>query len=230
VSGDAGRLRAAAWTALGAATVLLAAGVRGRALPIGLDEVFGFATGAACVLLVVEENVWNFPVGLANNLFFLALFWRSRLYGDMSLQLVYIALGLLGWWHWTRRPSPSESVRVSSVPVACASAGERGALVVFAVAAVPLLRTLLQRANGAAPFLDAVTTVLSLIAQWLLNRKRIENWYAWIAADVIYVYLYFERHLPLTALLYAVFIPMCAAGLVRWRRTLARATVRAAAA
>jgi nicotinamide mononucleotide transporter len=78
----------------------------------------------------------------------------------------------------------------------------------------------LRAAGGSAPVLDAFTTVLSLAAQWLLNRKSIENWYVWITADVLYIYLYVSRGLHLTAVLYAVFLGLCIAGLVAWRRTL----------
>lgn len=53
-------------------------------------EVFGFITGAACVWLLVKENLWNWPVGIINNLFFLVLFFRSGLYADSGLQVVYI--------------------------------------------------------------------------------------------------------------------------------------------
>ena len=224
-------VRTVAWAALGAGAVGLTAGSLLGVLPIALDEVFGFTTGAACVLLVVDESVWNFPVGIANNALFLVLFARSRLFGDMSLQLVYLALGGLGWWQWTRfKGGAAGEAQSRDLRITRASNSERWTLLLFAIAATPPLRSALQWARGAAPFLDAFTTVLSLVAQWLLNRKRMENWYVWIAADVIYVYLYLQRHLPLTALLYALFIPLCIAGLVRWRALAAPDTAPGATA
>ena len=61
-----------------------------------------------------------------------------------------------------------------------------------------------------------------MIAQWLLMRRLIEHWYFWIAADLVYVPLYVWRDLPLTAVLYAIFLLMCLRGLVEWRAILRR--------
>ena len=83
-------------------------------------------------------------------------------------------------------------------------------------------REILLVVNGAAPFWDSLTTVLSLAAQCLLCRKRFENWFLWIAADVIYVPLYLSRHLPLTAVLYAVFLGMCLIGVREWSRSMGK--------
>ena len=82
------------------------------------------------------------------------------------------------------------------------------------------MREVLLWVNDAAPLWDAMTTVLSLAAQYLLCRKRFENWWFWIAADVIYIPLYVNRQLPLTAVLYAVFLAMCLVGVREWSRSL----------
>jgi nicotinamide mononucleotide transporter len=82
------------------------------------------------------------------------------------------------------------------------------------------MREVLVWVNDAAPLWDAMTTVLSLAAQYLLCRKRFENWWFWIAADVIYIPLYLSRQLPLTAVLYAVFLVMCLVGVREWSRSL----------
>ena len=67
---------------------------------MSITEVLGAVTGAACVLLAIRELVWTWPVGLANNIFFFVLFWRAKLYADASLQIVYMAISLYGWWNW----------------------------------------------------------------------------------------------------------------------------------
>jgi len=193
---------------------LLAASWRGW-VSVGLTEALGFVTGAACVYLTVVENVWNFPVGIANNVFFLALFAGARLYGDAGLQVLYIALGFQGWYLWLRGGENRTPLRVSR-------ASPRRLLAVFAfvVVCTRLMYWVFVRAHDSAPLLDALTTVLSLAAQYLLNRKAIENWLFWMTADVIYVYLYASRGLHLTAVLFAVFLLMCAAGLRVWLRAL----------
>jgi nicotinamide mononucleotide transporter len=182
---------------------------------IGVAEAWGFVTGGICVWLVVREHIWNWPIGLANNIFFFILFLRGRLYADMSLQVVYLGLGVYGWLNWIFGGQNRTALKISRT-----SQTEWIAL----AASIPLcalgMREVLITVNDAAPFLDALTTVLSLAAQYLLCRKRFENWWFWIAADVIYVPLYFSRKLPLTAVLYAVFLTMCLIGVREWSRSL----------
>ena len=70
--------------------------------PTTWGEVLGFVTGVWCVWLVVRRNVWNWPVGIANNVFFLLLFVEAGLFADSALQVVYLVLGFYGWWAWVR--------------------------------------------------------------------------------------------------------------------------------
>ncbi|MEU9127039.1 nicotinamide riboside transporter PnuC [Kitasatospora sp. NPDC048540] len=184
-------------------------------------ELLGFATGAACVWLTVRANIWNFPVGIANNVFFLILFAGARLYADAALQLVFLALGVHGWWQWLRGRAAGPGAAAGPVVVRRATAPTLLALATLLGPATWGLTELLTRAGDSAPFWDALTTALSLAAQWLLNTRRIETWYLWIAADLVYVPLYLSKSLDLTALVYLVFLGMCAVGLRSWRRSLA---------
>jgi nicotinamide mononucleotide transporter len=200
---------------ISAMTTLLLAASWFKWLPLDFTEALGFATGAVCVWLVTKGNIWNWPVGLANNLFFAVLFWKARLFADFGLQGIYLILGIYGWWEWLRGGENHTRLAISKT-----SRSEWIGIAVFLVLGTWVLREILQAVNGSAPLWDAVTTALSIAAQYLLCRKRIENWFFWIAADVIYVPLYLSKQLPLTALLYGGFLVLCVIGWRRWRKEL----------
>ena len=178
--------------------------------PVSWAELAGFITGIACVALAVMQRIETFPVGIANNVFFVVLFTDARLYADAALQVVYIALGVMGWWVWaTRAREPADVQRASTRLLLGITLAVGAATLIL----VPILRA----AHGAAPGWDALTTSMSLGAQLLLNLKRLETWYVWIAVDIIYVPLYLSRDLNLTALVYVVFLVLCIQGWRQWR-------------
>jgi nicotinamide mononucleotide transporter len=182
----------------------------------GMDsmELLGFATGGVCVWLAARENIWNWPIGLANNIFYLVVFWRAGLYADSGLQIFYFAIGVYGWWMWARAGLGHRELPATNIPAAQSTL----MLVVTVLCAVLLYIGLRRYTNSTVPLGDAITTALSLVAQYMLGRKWLENWLVWIAADVIYVGLYGYKHLYLTALLYAIFIAMCIAGYRTWKK------------
>jgi len=176
-------------------------------------EAVSFVAGAVCVWLVVKENIWNFPIGIVNTAGYAVVFFEARLYGDASLNVLYCALGILGWYLWLfggDKNAPLRVVRAGRLELALVA--------LLVVLGTGILWRTVRLAGGASPLGDAVTTSLSLGAQWLLNRKRVENWVLWIVADAIYVPLYIYRGLNLTALLYAVFFVMAVMGLKAWTR------------
>ena len=196
-----------------AATTLLAGIMAGRGAASWLEAV-SFVSGAACVWLTVRESVWNFPVSLLNVVTFSVVYFRSRLFADASLQVVYFVLNLIGWYLWLYGGAQHTALRIAR-----ARKREAAWVVFSAVLMTILFWQTLHLINGSASFWDALTTAISLAAQWLLNRKRLENWLFWITADVIYVPLYIYKGLYLTSLLYGVFLVMAIAGLLQWRQT-----------
>lgn len=178
-------------------------------------EAASFITGAVCVWLTVKESIWNFPVGLVNVVTFSVVFYQSRLFADAGLQVIYFVLGIMGWRNWLRGGAHRSTVRISRF-----TSVESRLVVGFVVCATVALWQLAHRVGGSASFWDALTTSLSLASQWLLNRKRVENWIGWIVVDMIYVPLYLYKHLYLTAILYVVFLVMAVIGLRSWRTTL----------
>jgi len=183
-------------------------------LPMGITEVLGFVTGAWSVWLTVKENVWNWPIGIANSAFYVIVFAQARLFADSTLNGLYIGLGFLGWYWWLRGGANRTVLRVGRINLITA-----GILLVLGLAGTVGMTRFLSSVHDSAPFLDALTTVLSLIAEFMLARKLLENWYVWITADLIYIGLYSYRSLYLTSVLYGIFLAMCIAGWLRWSST-----------
>ncbi|MFE9207191.1 nicotinamide riboside transporter PnuC [Micromonospora sp. NPDC007230] len=179
-------------------------------------EVLGFATGVVNVWLVARQHIANWPVGIANVLLLMLLFWAAGLYADAGLQVVYVALGLYGWWHWL-----FGGQRRSRLTVSRTGRREWWALAVAGVLLTGGLWALLDRAtDSTVPLADAVTTALSLLATYGQTRKLVESWWLWIAADLIYLPLYAYKGLWLTGGLYLVFLALCVLGLREWRADL----------
>ncbi|MDW4571706.1 nicotinamide riboside transporter PnuC [Microbacterium sp. M3] len=176
-------------------------------------QILGFATGAACVFLAGRRNVWSYPIGIANNIVFLAVFVPAGLYAAAGLQLVYLALGVHGWIRWTHGAEHDKTYIARTSRRAVAS------LIVAGLAGAGVLAWVLTTfTDSHVALADAATTAASLVAQYMLNRKWIENWFVWIAVDIAFVALSIATGLWIIAALYALFIGLCVYGLRTWRR------------
>lgn len=187
-------------------------------------EILGFITGALCVWLLVRQNIWNWPIGIANNLLFIVLFYRTGLYADMGLQGFYIAIGLYGWWHWLHGGRDHGAPVVARTPWPWAAA--LAACVVLATVAIAAV--LRRWTNSNVPVLDSLITALSLAAQFMMARKWLENWGVWILANCLSVGLLIFKGLYVTSALYLLYQVLCVMGLLEWLK--ARKAVTAPAA
>jgi nicotinamide mononucleotide transporter len=177
-------------------------------------EIFGFVTGALCVFLAARRNIWTFPLGLASNVVYIVVFFEVALYADMGLQVVYIVLGVTGWIGWQRSRAVDDRATTVRMPRRAIPV-----LVVALVAGAALLTLVLTTfTDSTTPVPDAATTTASLVAQFMLNSRWIENWFVWIAVDVAYIGLYAYKELYITAALYLIFIGICVHGYRTWRR------------
>ncbi|MDV9190000.1 nicotinamide riboside transporter PnuC [Streptomyces sp. SR27] len=185
--------------------------------PVSWTEVLGFGSGALCVWLVARQHLANWPIGIANNLFFVLLFTQAGLYADAGLQIVFITLAAYGWWTWTHGGGPGSD----ALPVRRTTRTEWTWLLAAGVVGTLALTLLLDRVtDSTVPFWDALTTALSLMATYGQCRKRLESWWLWIAADLVYVPLYAYKELYLTSLLYVGFMTLCVLGLRGWTKDL----------
>ena len=183
--------------------------------PVTWLEIVACVLAIAMVICNMRVNPTGWPLAIVSSLLYFALFWNSKLYGDASLQILFIVVAGWGWWQWLRGSEPDGSaLRVRSL-------GAQGRL--FAVAAVlvgwPAIGLFLRRYTDTdVPWWDAFPTAASIVGQWLLGRKYVENWPTWVIVNVVSVALFAYKGLWLTVALYAVFVAMSFVGWRAWRR------------
>lgn len=170
--------------------------------------------GVVSVWLIVRRNVWGFPIGIVMVSLYILVFYQQKFYSDMLLQVAYIGLQLHGWYQWTRGDhDASEKIiplRLTSQQVLLSGAA-------VLVGTVVLGYSMSRLTDAALPWVDALTTSLSLTAQVMMNKRYLENWALWIVADVIYLYQYGVKGLYATTGLYFVFLIMAIIGHREWR-------------
>lgn len=177
-------------------------------------EAAGVLTGVACVWLAARNSIWNFPVALVSCGLYVLIFWQARLYSDMGLQFIFIGLSLYGWYQWLHGGAQARELPVSrATRLDWLQLGAVGLL--YAVGAGYLFQTY---TDAALPYWDTTTTAVSIVAQVLLARKKLENWLLWIAVDVAYVGMYWHKHLYLTSGLYAIYLGLAAYGYYEWQQ------------
>lgn len=183
--------------------------------PVTRLEIVAFLLAVAMVVFNIRANPVAWPLAMASSLLYFALFWNSRLYGEANLQLLFIAVAGWGWWQWLAARAPDGTrLHVHSL----STRGRWNALLALAVT-WPLIGLFLRRFTDTdVPWWDAFPTAGSIVGQWLLGRKYVENWPAWIVVNVVSVGLFAYKGLWLTVLLYALFIAMSVVGWREWRR------------
>ncbi len=180
-------------------------------------EVCGVIFGVGGVWLTIRQNIWCWPVGLVNIILNLYIFFQVRLYADMGLQAFYVILSCYGWYQW-RHGGPDKK---SELPVSRLHLRHGLALVFTGTAAIPIVGWLLEsRTDADIPYWDSATTVISLMAQWLMARKVLECWLVWIAVDTLYVAIYIYKGLYPTSGLYALFLVLATLGFIEWKKSL----------
>lgn len=192
-------------------------------------EIAGMTSGIAGVWLTLKENIWCFPVGIVNVAIYAVLFFSPdiRLYADALLQCIYILLLFYGWNKWLRNKNAKvysanalKEPESSSgfVPVHLKKRILIRLLFILIISSASLAFFLYRYTDASYPVTDSLLTCSSLIAQWMIAKKIIENWLLWILADAVYIPMYISKQLPLTALLYFIFLIMAVKGYREWKK------------
>lgn len=178
-------------------------------------EIYSWMSGALCVWLITRENIWNWPIGMINNLVLGFVFYTSKLYGQFILQLIFFLVSIYGWWYWSQVLSDRPKTPISRLSSSQWIAG----IVIVGFAWWAISTGLRDWTDGRVPLLDGLILILGLVAQILMARKKLENWWIWILFNILSAVSSVVRDLYITATLYMIFLGLCWPGLRLWTKS-----------
>ena len=176
-------------------------------------EIFGLFTGTLSIALLIRQNIWTWPVGIAYTLASLYIFFTAKLYADFALHVLFLIMSSYGWYYWlhgnnrfdSELPVSSESKKVLAYSIIICS------FIIILTSNLFIIYT-----DADIPYWDNTTSCLSVLAIWLQSRKKIESWIFWLIIDILSVGIYFYKGLYFYSLLYSVYVVMAFLGYVTW--------------
>jgi nicotinamide mononucleotide transporter len=185
-------------------------------------ELAGFVLSLAMVYCNIKEIHWGWPLAIASSALYGVVFWNTQLYGEASLQVMFILTSIWGWRQWrlgVQAPQAESWVKPATLQISRLLPRQRHQAIFAFLIAWPVFSFFLYRfTDSNVAIWDGLVTALSLLAQYLLAKKKIENWWVWLAVNLITVGLMLVKSLWLTALLYLIFAGLSYVGLKAWQR------------
>ncbi|MEH6580451.1 MAG: nicotinamide riboside transporter PnuC [Halioglobus sp.] len=175
-------------------------------------EFLAVILGIAYLLLAMRENLWCWYAAFASTAIFLFIFWNVDLLMESALQIYYLVMAVYGWWQWQQGNQKEEGLAISRWKLSQHLVAI-GGIVTISMLSGALLT---QYSNAAMPFLDSFTTWGSVLTTWMVARKILENWLYWFVIDAISIFLYLDRELYLTALLFMAYLVIVLFGFRTW--------------
>lgn len=179
-------------------------------------EVLGALLGVVYIFLSIKQNIWTWGVGLLSSILYVYVYFTSKFYADMGLQMYYVAVSIYGWYFWLKgnAVNQEEELKASKTP--------KKYWIWIVLASVVLFLfihfVLRNYTDSPVPVADSVTTALSVVATWMLARKYVEQWLFWVFIDAFSAYLYAIKGLFPTVLLFVVYTVMAIVGYFKWMK------------
>ncbi|MBA3680555.1 MAG: nicotinamide mononucleotide transporter [Bacteroidetes bacterium] len=174
-------------------------------------EIIATITGAIGVWLTIKENIWCWPVSIISVCTSALVFYEQRLFGDMGLQVFYFGAAIYGWYFWNK--GKTQAFKVEKTPLKLIPV-----LIIITVILAVGFYFLIDLLKGDKALFDAILTAASLTATYMMTKKWVENWFAWVLIDGAYVALYGIKFLWGFAALYLLFTLMAFYGWIKWKK------------
>jgi len=182
-------------------------------------EVSGTVTGLAYLYFSIRQSILTWPLGLLSSVLYVYVFFVSKFYADMGLQFYYVVISIYGWYAWLHGNGKNNhhgELKVSRTSFGLWIKLFVANLVLYVVIAYILINF----TDSPVPYWDSFTTALSIVATWMLARKKIEHWLLWVIIDSVSLGLYIYKGLYATTFLFFVYTVMAVVGFVEWRKDL----------
>jgi nicotinamide mononucleotide transporter len=187
-------------------------------LPGHFVEVLGAILGMLYIFFSIRQHMLTWPTGLLTSVLYVYVFFQAKFYADMGLQVYYVGISLYGWYYWLTggKKNTGEKVPVQKTGRSLFRILAGITILIYAC----ILYILLNFTDSPVPFMDSLTTALSIVATWMLAKKYIEHWLIWIFVDLFSAGLYIYKGLWPTTLLFLIYTLMAVAGYITWKKDL----------
>ncbi len=179
-------------------------------------ELLGAILGVVYIFFSIRQSILTWPVGLLTSVLYVWVFFDSKLYADMGLQMYYVAISIYGWYEWLHgdQQTHARSIAISRL------SGKLGIiLAVVSLAIFMLIWFILKNyTDSSVPVADSLATSLSIVATWMLARKILEHWLVWIFVDAFSIGLFWYKDLLPTVFLFVVYTVMALMGYREWKK------------
>ena len=174
--------------------------------------------GLAYILLEYKASVWMWLVGFLMQALGIVLYYQKGLYADCGMEFYYLAMTVYGYWRWVHGSTEMQNLPIRHFPRRLVLPW----LAVIAAVWTLIYWLLVTFTNSNVPLADSFTTALSIVGIWALAHKHLEQWFIWIAVDVVTCILYFYKDIPFKASLYALYVIIAIFGYFKWRKMVAK--------
>jgi nicotinamide mononucleotide transporter len=179
-----------------------------------VSEIIAVIFGVLYLVLIMYKVRSGWLFAAVSTAIYIVLNYQSKLYIESVLQVFYFAMAFVGFFMWESKKSENLKIYTWSI---YSHLKVIGLGTVLCIAVALLFKNFTDQSS---PFLDAFTTVFSLIATYLTAKRILSNWIYWIVIDSALVILYYSNNLVLTSYHFGLYILLAMTGYYKWYKYL----------
>jgi len=174
-------------------------------------EIIAVVFSLLSVILAVKNNILTWPFAIVGVTFYGIFFYENHIWGNMFLQIPFFIQAIYGWSKWDV---------IKNTKVEWLEKHDRNILVISSFLLTTLITSVLIMTGDKSPYFDGITTSFSLITMTLLAKRKIDTWFYWIIADVLFIIFFLNEEQYLSSITYFVFLILAITGLKQWKKNI----------